>query len=298
MLRRRPIGGAATLNMLVVLSTLFAATAPSAGGTRGPVPLPPPPDLSIRPGTHGSDTRCGACHSTTGWREVTFQHERTGFPLTGRHAEVACQSCHKDGNFGRALARACAACHRDVHAGRMGAACDRCHGTDGWKDASTGPEAHRRTAFPLTGRHAVVPCEECHGDRRDRTYARPTPRCIGCHELDYGPRASAAGVDHATAGFSEDCRGCHGFWRFSPATFPAHDQCFQITRGRHAGIRCRGCHDATLPPMPVGGALSCTSDTANCLRCHSMPGIQVHHATVAGFQPFNRRCYECHRFAG
>jgi hypothetical protein len=282
--------------MVILFTAIAAVAAPRTGGAR---PLPAPAaatDLAPRPGRHAAETRCAACHTTADWRNVTFAHDRTGFPLTGRHAEVACQSCHKDGDFGRTLARACAACHRDVHSGRMGTYCDRCHGTDGWKDEPFGAEAHRRTHFPLTGRHATLPCEECHGDRRDRTFSRPTPRCIGCHSLDYSLRASAAGIDHAAAGFSEDCRGCHSAWRFSPASYPAHDACFQITAGPHARISCRSCHVATLPPVPVGGVLSCATDTADCLACHRMPGIQAKHASVAGFQAANRRCYECHRF--
>jgi hypothetical protein len=269
--------------MLTLLATLVLASAP---------------DLSVQPGTHGGETRCASCHTTADWRDVTFAHDRTGFPLTGRHREAACQSCHTRGDFGQPLATACYACHRDVHSGRMGARCDRCHRTESWKEESFGMEAHRRTDFPLSGRHAVLPCEECHGDRRDRSYSRPSPRCIGCHELDFGPRASAAGVDHAAAGFGEDCRHCHGTWRFSTAHWPAHDACFQISRGPHARISCRGCHGAVLPPIPAGGTLTCATDTFDCLRCHTMPGIQTRHQGVAGFQPANRRCYECHGFPG
>ena len=141
-------------------------------------------------------------------------------------------------------------------------------------------------------------CESCHGDRRDRAFARATPRCIGCHEQDYLLRTAAAGIDHAAVGFGEDCGQCHGTWSFAEATFGEHDHCFQISRGPHAGIACRGCHDAGLPAVVPGAAFSCATDTADCLRCHTMPGIQAKHSGVAGFQPANRRCYECHRFSG
>jgi hypothetical protein len=273
---------------------LLLAAALSTGAT---APFPAV-DASLARGAGAVDTRCASCHTTADWREVTFAHDRTGFPLTGRHREIACGACHPDSGFGQPLPTACAPCHRDVHLGRMGTGCGRCHDTSSWRpEEATLPEAHRQTAFPLLGRHAVLPCEECHGDRRDRAFDRPSPRCIGCHEADFGLRAAAAGVDHALAGFSQDCRRCHGPWRFSPAAWPEHDACFQISRGPHAGIACRDCHDAGLPPF-TPGALSCASDSADCLRCHSMPGIQSDHSGVAGFQPANRRCYECHRFAG
>jgi hypothetical protein len=283
--------------MFALLAAFVMASALGADATHPPAPAADAADLSIRSEPHGREFRCAGCHTTDGWRNVTFAHDRTGFPLTGRHRDAHCPACHPGGDFALALPRACSACHRDVHSGRMGAHCDRCHEPSSWKDESFGPESHRRTSFPLAGRHAVIPCEECHPDRRDRSFSRPAPRCIGCHELDFGPRASAAGVDHLASGFAEDCRGCHGTWRFSPATIPAHDACFQITLGPHAGIRCRDCHDAGPPPVPAGGALTCATDTADCLRCHRMPGIQAGHTGVGGFQPANRRCYECHRFS-
>jgi hypothetical protein len=260
---------------------MLLAAPPEAAGTPLSAPSVALHDLSTGAGPR--ETRCAACHSTAGWREVSFAHDRTGFPLTGRHVEVACGACHAGGDFRKATARACSACHRDVHVGRLGARCEGCHDTIGWREGSWGIEAHRRTAFPLTGRHALVPCEECHGDRRDRGFSRPTPRCIGCH---------------VAANFSEDCRGCHGTWRFSEASFPAHELCFQIDGGPHGRIACRACHVPTVPAIPPGGALSCAGDTADCLRCHGLPGIETAHAGVAGFLAVNRRCYECHRFSG
>ena len=81
----------------------------------------PAPDLSARPAPdrgHGGSTHCAACHTADGWRKVAFAHDRTGFALTGRHAEIACGACHEGSDFSRPLARNCASCHQDVHAGR------------------------------------------------------------------------------------------------------------------------------------------------------------------------------------
>jgi hypothetical protein len=266
------------------------APPPSATAAKA-TPAPAAPDLAPRPpaGKPG-ETRCVRCHVAEGWRQVSFSHERTGFPLTGRHRDVVCAACHPQSDYARPVPRACAACHRDVHAQRLGQRCDRCHGTASWKEATFGPDAHRRTAFPLTGRHAALPCEECHGDRRDRVFSRPTVACAGCHEADW-QRTAAAGLDHQAAGFGTDCRGCHGTFRFSPATWPAHDACFAIRAGPHAGIACLDCH-TTIPPIVAGQPLQCSSGTADCIRCHGTT-----HPPVPGYQPSNQRCYECHRFA-
>jgi hypothetical protein len=279
-----------------VIATLLALLlAAPAAPAAAPPPTPavaPAPDLAPRPGSHaGGETRCGTCHNAEDWKKVTFSHERTGFPLTGRHQAVTCQACHVAGRYDQPVARACSACHRDVHAGRMGARCDRCHDTGSWKEASFSLETHRRTAFPLTGRHAVIPCEQCHGDRRDRSYSRPTTACVACHQANYDGTATSY-VPHAGA-FSTDCRGCHSTWRFKPGTWPAHDACFQITSGTHSGIACQTCHSAGVPPIPTG-PLTCTAaPPANCMGCHN----PAEHPAVPGFAPSNQRCYECHTFS-
>ncbi len=269
---------------LLPLAALLAGAAPALGVTPG---APPP--------AHGGDTDCSACHTTEGWTKVSFAHDRTGFPLEGRHRAVSCKACHRTSTFTEPIPRACSACHRDVHLGRLGQRCQDCHDPTSFAAPAFGPEAHRRTAFPLTGRHAAVACEECHGDRRDRGFDRPTPRGEGCHQADLARvSGGAAAVDHAAAGFTADCRTCHSTWRFQPASFPAHQACFDIRRGPHAGISCAGCH-TTLPPVSLGQPLTCNTDTANCIRCHS--GVAPAHAQVLGFAMQNRKCYECHRFA-
>ena len=50
---------------------------------------------------HGSQfdiegvTDCTRCHSSYGWEAELFDHDKTEFPLEGRHAEIECIDCHK-----------------------------------------------------------------------------------------------------------------------------------------------------------------------------------------------------------
>ena len=264
----------------------------------GAAASPKDPDLSARPpAAHPAvgDTDCSACHTPDGWLPVSFPHDRTGFPLEGRHLGASCKACHQTNVFRDPIPRACSACHQDPHLGRLGQRCQDCHDATSFATPDFGPEAHRRTSFPLTGRHAVLACEECHGDRRDRGFNRPNSQCVGCHQSD---QASASGgnaaLDHGAPGFPTDCRPCHSTWRFVPAFFPDHQACYNIRSGPHAGIRCLDCH-TTVPPVSVGQPLTCSTDTANCLRCHSNVGSA--HANVPGYAPVNRKCYECHRSA-
>lgn len=238
-------------------------------------------------------TRCAQCHSAASWDTSSYPHEKTRFPLEGAHRDTSCRGCHPDPTFQAPVARACAACHADVHQGRLGQRCERCHEPTAWAATTFDADAHRRSAFPLNGRHAVTPCESCHGDRRDRGFTRPTRACVACHAQDL-ERASGGGaaVDHDAAGFPETCQTCHSAWRFTPAGLPQHDACFSITRGQHAGIRCMRCHTA-LPAADYGQPFTCQTDTAACTRCHACGS----HEPVAGFACVDRRCYECHRFS-
>lgn len=253
-------------------------------------------DLGARPpaapapgrGHAPPETRCGACHTAEGWDRVTFDHARTGFPLDGQHRQAACRGCHSGSDFKRAVPRACVACHRDGHAGRLGTRCQDCHDAVAWKEPTFGPEAHRRTAFPLDGRHAVLPCEECHGDRRDRGFSRATRRCADCHQADL-VRAAAVSFDHAVAfGNAEDCRRCHGAWAFSPGYLPGHDACFPIRTGRHSGIRCLKCH-TSLTAADFQAPGTCATGTAACTRCHGTCPEGHKSCPISDL-----RCYQCH----
>ena len=49
-----------------------------------------------------------------------------------------------------------------------------------------------------------------------------------------------------------------------PPALPAHEACFAIARGHHAGIRCRDCH-TSLPPVDYRQPFTCQTDTAACV---------------------------------
>jgi len=255
-------------------------------------PLPPPPDAV---------THCAACHTTLGWGGATgFAHERTGFPLEGAHRTAMCQGCHSN-DLSKPVPRACSACHQDVHVRRLGRTCEKCHQATSWSEVTFDADAHRRGNFPLTGRHAFVNCESCHGDRRDRGFDRPTRECLGCHQADHLRALSSSTFDHGQAGVGNACQTCHSAWRFSPAGLPVHDDCFQLSGGPHRGIKCLDCHTAIPPGTDLTARpLACTAATQalwDCTRCHSCGS----HPNVSGVPPSaacsNYNCYVCHSFS-
>lgn len=42
------------------------------------------------------EEECSVCHTTSGWRGVDFDHEKTRYPLDRAHVNVACAKCHKN----------------------------------------------------------------------------------------------------------------------------------------------------------------------------------------------------------
>ena len=245
-------------------------------------------------GKHGNETECGLCHVPSGWLEVKFPHEQTGFALEGQHQKTACRACHTAG-FETPTGSTCQSCHRDTHAGVLGALCESCHGENSWKTTFT-VEAHQISGFPLAGAHAPIPCLECHLDARDRTFAAAsTVSCTNCHTPDY-QRSSFAGASHNSLGFGTDCATCHGAGSFSLGTFPGHDRCFLITDGPHASVSCAKCH-TTLAGAKATGA--CRTNTETCVSCHThqCSTTDRQHRNVPGYACADRKCYECHKFA-
>ncbi len=141
---------------------------------------------------------CNACHVEQSFHQVKLDHARdTRFPLTGKHAAVACGACHGAPAANRPvlykpLPMTCAGCHPDVHAGQLApvpgqpTACERCHDTASWKAAGFQHQPPF-TDYLLDGKHAAAKCEGCHrpvalGGRLNVVKYKPLPRdCESCH---------------------------------------------------------------------------------------------------------------------
>lgn len=238
-------------------------------------------------------TDCARCHTVDGWLPAQFDHQRTGFALEGAHQKARCAACHRV-RLDASLSRSCIGCHRDAHRGELGQRCEACHGFDTWKSRFSA-DAHRRTAFPLSGAHALLPCEECHVDAWNAGFTRAGVACARCHLDDY-QRTTATNLDHERNGFDQRCQSCHSTWTFARARFPQHEACFQIAGGPHGGIGCQSCHTSI---MGAGVTGRCETFTAACTSCHehSCDRSDREHREVPGYQCKDRKCYECHRFS-
>jgi Cytochrome c7 and related cytochrome c len=148
----------------------------------------------------GKPKGCEACHTVKAWTDLPkFDHSKTAFPLTGAHAKVACDDCHKpagtEGKMTEASFRStptnCSACHQDPHAGQFVKSgkpenCELCHNTQHWKPSIFNHET--QSTFSLKGAHEKVECELCHTGHRNIdgkrvVFYKPTPRdCASCHQ--------------------------------------------------------------------------------------------------------------------
>lgn len=264
---------------------------------------------------------CAACHTPAGWKSLgsesgaaKFDHSKTGFPLTQRHRQVACTSCHRSD---QPLTRRCAGCHEDEHQGRLGAACDDCHSATGWRTTAA-IQAHRQTRLPLTGMHALTECRDCHERTSERAFRSPPADCFACHSADYRrvdvhpPHVGVPG-DPERPPFSRDCTQCHHPTGWVPAFVPAalvaagfslrqqqpaalnapstlddvasrlaHDRVFPISRGPHRGADCAACHVSSALPRAT-----------RCTGCHAHEETQLRrtHREVMGY---GRACLSCH----
>jgi hypothetical protein len=181
-------------------------------------------------------------------------HDRTNFPLAGKHRTLSCRDCHTNNIF-EGTPTACEACHwerrqDDRYRLSLGMQCGDCHTPLSWKKIDPAKWNHETvTGFKLEGSHQFLDCETCHGLGGFK--ALPSD-CYSCHAQDY---QRTNDPNHAQAGFPTDCKTCHDTKAWSDARF-AHTG-FPL-QGRHQTAACSACH--------INGVYAGTSSA--CASCH------------------------------
>jgi hypothetical protein len=287
-------------------------------------------------GTNPTGQECAKCHSDHNgvnfnmvhWEpnRESLDHSKTGYPLEGKHAGVACEKCHKAENISPAsrtgiqvkdlnhtylgLSRDCVSCHTDEHRGQVGTDCARCHTLSGWKPASK--FNHAASKYPLTGAHEKVDCVKCHAMVQDaKPYVKYTglsfDKCTGCH------------VDVHKGAFTGTCQSCHNT---SSWTRVAQMQGFDHSKtkfpllGKHKTVTCSDCHNKGDFKTPVAhdkcedchkdvhhGEFRARKDGGKCEACHtednwkpSTFGVKEHAATKYPLEGLHVTvtCDDCH----
>lgn len=256
---------------------------------------------------------CDKCHDARAWKPAPgFDHEKTEYPLTGKHADVACDKCHlaaklkipvsagghKVPLFKPLAHKECSACHDDPHKGQLSPKCGDCHVTRGFMVIDRKEFDHGRTRYPLEGKHREVRCESCHGASLKKN--PPFATCGSCH-------ADAHAGEATLAGKPADCAACHSVRGFTPSTFTVdrHRTTRFALGGRHQTVKCALCHVAAPQsgvPLTNAGLTTVARSAkvvrlrvafANCASCHA----DAHGGQLAG-SAADGRCEACHDDAG
>ncbi|HLK19154.1 MAG TPA: hypothetical protein VKT81_09365, partial [Bryobacteraceae bacterium] len=237
----------------------------------------------------GKPTTCELCHTTAQWQQIIFSHDKTPFPLSGAHTNLACTQCHVGNNFA-AAPKQCSGCHltdfqKSTNPNHTAAGfpttCDTCHTTAQWKGAKFD---HSKTKFPLTGAHVGASCAQCHVG--STPYSATSTNCSSCHLKDFN---QATSPNHVTAGFPTTCDTCHTTAQWKGASFNHNNTPFPLT-GAHATVQCGQCH---VGGKFVGLAMDCGS-------CHmkEFNGTNNPNHAAAGFPTTCSFCHTTATWAG
>ncbi len=224
---------------------------------------------------------CSTCHTTDNWKikkEPGFDHDATGFALTGQHVGLRCESCHEGLKFAKKSSD-CLSCHTDVHKSELGANCLRCHTTQSWR-ISDMVGKHQASRFPLLGRHAALSCLTCHANASQKQFAGTPIDCYGCHRNDY---VQSRSPNHTAAGFSTDCLQCHKVTSFVWSKGFDHAMTAFALTGAHTTTQCLACHKNQV----------FKSTATQCAACHQPAYALARNPNhvAAGFPTV---CQTCH----
>ena len=271
-----------------------------------------------------SDQNCATCHKdhfgvefdAIRFDSLTFEHEITGFELTGSHVEASCRSCHQpeyiiaedviafkgehdalDKTF-LGVADQCISCHNpeSPHENQFeDTNCGTCHETEIWEEAPLFD--HDTARFALTGKHVDVACEDCHttqtsllGTEYVQYVDIPFASCNSCHE------------DQHEGAFGTDCASCHrteGWANIAQSIESDFDHTstgFELV-GSHAQLECASCHGkpARADEVIQVAFTAATRGNSypiipveNCASCH----VDYHDGVFD--DPTNNSCETCH----
>ncbi len=216
--------------------------------------------------------KCKECHSVAGWGSQSFDHNKdTEYKLKGLHKKVTCKQCHRGSyELGKKYKKkkkakiTCYSCHKlqDEHKGQYGRKCQSCHSVKGWKKLKFN---HKKTDFPLKGKHKDVACGDCHtGNNIYKENLKTT--CFSCHRQD--------DVHQEQQG--KKCQECHNEKGWQDKVKFDHNLSKFPLLGAHVALACEECHSSS----------AFKETKPQCTSCHK--GDDVHKRSLG------QRCDQCH----
>ena len=243
-----------------------------------------------------------------------------------------CTECHILGE--KVSKNKCLACHRDLkllidqkkgyHSSKeiSGKECITCHSDHHGKKFEMirfdkEEFDHTLTGYELLGAHKEKKCEDCHKvdfitseeiKKKNFTYLGLGTDCLSCHN------------DYHQNTLSNDCKQCHDYKVFKPASgFDHKNTKFQLV-GKHKDVVCTECHKiATVngkqfqefAGITFASCTSCHKDVhdnkfgQNCTKCHNEQSFNIitgldsfdHSKTRFNLENKHRflKCKDCHK---
>ena len=245
------------------------------------------------------------------WTAIT--HDKTNFPLEGKHRTVPCADCHLNGVM-QGTPTECEACHwgrkqDDRYRLQLGNHCADCHTPFDWKKIKPNAWDHGQvTGFRLEGIHGTLDCFQCH---KGNSFATQQGDCYSCHQENYRETSQP---NHVQNSFPTDCRLCHKSmtsWEgaiYDHSSFPlraAHQatgctDCHKNGQYKSTPRDCAGCHMdnyyATTTPNHKNSGYS-----TDCQSCHGSGAVTWTGAILDHSKfPLNGKhqtaiCTDCHK---
>ncbi|VAW80431.1 hypothetical protein MNBD_GAMMA12-2865 [hydrothermal vent metagenome] len=122
---------------------------------------------------------------------------------------------------------------------------------------------HKKTNFPLKGKHRQTSCKSCHKPKK--LYRDASPKCYSCHKDD----------DRHKKRLGKKCEDCHKPKGWRHTEFDHSETEFELT-GAHKKIACENCHANEQYKKTV----------KECHSCHKINDI---HKGQLG-----KKCNTCH----
>ena len=212
---------------------------------------------------------CADCHSEYGFKPSSFsleRHNKTKFVITGAHLATPCEYCHYQQNNWtfKGIGIACIACHENIHKNELKNEfipennCAFCHQTEDWITINFD---HKKTDFPLLGKHSSISCGSCHrkneNDKSSVIFSSIKKECESCHKDIHFGQFQVEGIS--------DCGSCHAFENWKPEKFDHNKTEFKLD-GAHKNIECAKCH----PQTEVNGNIfiKFKLEDFKCATCH------------------------------
>ncbi len=233
---------------------------------------------------------CKSCHNTESFNKISmtknFNHNRTNFPLVGKHKSVSCKSCHKSSLSYKQKHKKCLDCHKDYHGGEFSSSgkpsdCVECHNEYGFSPSTYSVAEHNKSNFPLGGAHKAVACIECHLNNGKWKFRINGETCIACHKNVHGNSIDKKYFN------KNKCEACHSTSSWKNVTFNHANTKFELI-GVHKKTECASCHfDKSVLDEKAKHFITINS---KCSSCHD----DVHRGQFVKENEGN--CKSCHNF--